>query len=75
MKNAKAWKRPERVPYLLSPILSLFPFLPIPYPFRRLPFSSFRQNIKNSMIDGYITVINSLSFMIKLSLTTIKLMK
>ena len=28
------------------------------------PFSSFCQNITNSMIDGYNTVIDSLSFMI-----------
>ena len=35
------------------------------------PFSNFRQNITNSMIDGYNTVINSGSFIIILSLTTI----
>ena len=34
------------------------------------PFSSFLQNIKNSVIDGYKSVINSWSFMIILSLTT-----
>ena len=35
------------------------------------PFSSFRQNIKNSMIDDYNTVIDSYSFTVALSLTTI----
>ena len=35
------------------------------------PFSSFRQNIKNSVIDGYNSVINSWRFRIILSLNTI----
>ena len=35
------------------------------------PFFSFRQNIKNYMIDGYNSVINFWSFIIILSLTTI----
>ena len=35
-----------------------------------MPFSSFRRYIKNSMLDGYNTIIDSQCFTIILSLTT-----
>ena len=45
-------------------VIKRFPFTPVPtfgifYLLKIKPFSSFRQNIMNSMIDGYNTVTNS----------------